>query len=314
MTRTKTKNREAEPALFPGEAQPDAKDAAKAVGNKRQQAKPPAKVEKKNEVVPFEPKPTNLLVVFARAASDPKCDTQKMRELKEMMSELKREEAEVAFTEAYIAMRAELPTIDKDGMIDHGEGTTRSGGKKQKTRYSTYENIMEIVQPILTKHKFMLTALAKPQAGGAGVSMFATLSRVHETQYGRTVHKISDEMDVPPEPSGSKNPVQALGSARSYAKRYTTISVLGIISRAPQDRDRDGYAPPAEVKTITEEQQKKLLAAVDDCGIEPTRFFEKYKIDKVGDLAADKFADAMKSCENYKAEAQRRGGKAQAQS
>src|SRR5580700_7077921 len=75
-------------------------------------AKPPGKRQsitkpaKKNDVVPFEPRPTNLMVVFANAASDPKCDTQKMRELKEMMTELKREEAEVAFTEAYIELRA----------------------------------------------------------------------------------------------------------------------------------------------------------------------------------------------------------------
>ena len=287
MTRTKTKP--PQPALFQ-EEQPPAVVPAKQTATK---PKGPA-------IAKAEPqRQTNLMVVFANAAADPNCDTQKMRELKDMMAELKREEAEVAFTEAYIEMRAEMPTIDKDGKIDHGE---RGGRQGQKTRYSSYENIMDIAQPILTRHKFMMTALAEPKPGDAGVRIHGVLARVHETQYGKTVHKIESLIDVPPEISGSKNPAQGVGSSLSYSKRYAVISLLGIISKAPQDRDRDGSAAPKETPattTINGSQQKDLLKAINDCGVGPATFLQKYQIDAVQELPAKLFDEAMKACADY---------------
>lgn len=302
MTKRATKTKEAEPALFPQEpVKTEPKKVATKAPAKRQQTK--------NEVVPFKPKEqesTNLLLVFARAASDPKCDTQKMRELKDMMNELKRDEAEVAFTEAYVAMRAKLPKIDKDGLIDHGDGTSRTGRAKQKTRYSSYENIMQHVQPILNDHGFMLTCLPEPHPSGVGIRVRGTLARVHQTQYGKVVHKIESVIDAPPEPGGSKNAVQAIGSSLAYCKRYNVIALGGITSYYDKDRDDDARATSKKTTapdTVTNEQQKKLIDAVRDCGIEPTRFFDKYKIERMADLPADKFDDAIKSCENYKAAA-----------
>jgi hypothetical protein len=295
---TKNKTRDREPALF---EQAEAAKPQVPPKEPRKKADAAPKIPGTN-VAKFEPRPTNLMVVFANAAADPKCDTQKMRELKDLMAELKREEAEVAFTEAYIEMRAEMPTINKDGMIDHGE--SRSGRASQKTRYSSYENIMDVAQPILTRHKFMMTCLAEPKPDGVGVRIHGTLTRVHETQYGKTVHKIETLIDVPPEVSGSKNPAQGVGSSLSYSKRYAVISLVGIISRAPQDRDRDGNAPPKQKEpptTINGSQEKELLKAINDCGVDPATFLQKYEIDAVRELPANLFAEAMKACANYKA-------------
>ncbi len=298
MTKAKAKE---QPALFEQQPQVQPKDSAAPMTRaKVNNAKPAPKAAEKptgTALAKHEPRPTNLMVVFANAAADPKCDTQKMRELKDLMAELKREEAEVAFTEAYIEMRAEMPTINKDGMIDHGSG-------KQKTRYSSYENIMDVAQPILTRHKFMMTALAEPKPDGVGVRIHGTLTRVHETQYGKTVHKIETLIDVPPEESGSKNKAQGVGSSLSYSKRYAAIGLLGIISRAPQDRDRDGNAPkkePEQPTKINGSQQKELLKEIDACGIEPTRFMEKYEINAVHELPAKQFDEAVQSCRNYAA-------------
>ena len=121
--------------------------------------------------------------------------------------------------------------------------------------------------------------------------------------------------------SPAMNAQQSVGAAISYAKRYGAIAILNIETEAPQDRDNDAAtdkkrirpsagasAAPAEANNplepdakINGSQAKELLKVIEDCGIEGTRFMEKYKITAAHELPVRFFDEAIRSCKDYAA-------------
>ena len=67
-------------------------------------------------------------------------------------------------------------------------------------------------------------------------------------------------MSAAPDTSGSKNSIQALGSAQTYLQRYTLYAILGLASG---DADNDGNS---EKHYITEEQAVDLQSIVEEVG------------------------------------------------
>jgi hypothetical protein len=312
MAKTTTKPKAQDAELF--NAPPTAEQAAagKAVAKPR---KVPI-TETGTNVAKFKPRPTNLLVAFAQAASDPACNPEKMKALSDMVDKMKAEEAEVAFTEAYIDMQEELPSISATGRI---EIAAKVGSRGQSTPYAKYDEIMRVIKPILKKYKFALMVVSEPNPSGVGVIVRGTLSRVHETQYGKATHVKQTIIAVPLENSGSKNNVQGIGSSLSYAKRYGCIQLLNIISHAEIDDDRDGHGPKpkkgAAAETVEPEadpnakitgaQAKELLTAINECGVGPATFLQKYEIDAVHELPARLFLEAKKACADFGARAKK---------
>ncbi len=184
---------------------------------------------------------TDLLAAVVRASSDPNCSAEKMHSLLDARDRLMRQQAEVGFRKAYRAVKLAMPRIDKDGKID--EGTTRSGRQGKKARYASYENLNEIIEPVIRDNGLDLSLHSEPKPGSEGVMMRATLSYIANTDYGETVYSESSLVPMPPDPTGSKNGAQAMSSALAYAKRNAVIIVLNIVSYAPEDRDLDGHDP-----------------------------------------------------------------------
>jgi hypothetical protein len=310
MAKTTTKPKAQDAELFTAPQTAEQAATGKAVAKPR---KVPI-TETGTNVAKFEPRPTNLLVAFAQAASDPACNPEKMKALSDMVDKMKAEEAEVAFTEAYIDMQEELPSISATGRI---EIAAKVGSRGQSTPYAKYDEIMRVIKPILKKYKFALMVVSEPNPSGVGVIVRGTLSRVHKTQYGKATHVKQTIIAVPLENSGSKNNVQGIGSSLSYAKRYGVIQLLNIISHAEVDDDRDGHGPKpkkgAAAETaepeadpnakITGAQAKELLAAINDCGVGPATFLQKYEIDAVHELPARLFLEAKKACADFGARA-----------
>ena len=64
------------------------------------------------------PEPKNMLAVIAAAASNPACDVGKMQALLDMQEKLEQKQAKREFTEDFIALQSELPSISRDGKIE----------------------------------------------------------------------------------------------------------------------------------------------------------------------------------------------------
>jgi len=265
------------------------------------------------------------LLVLARAASDPRCDPTKMVVLRDMITDIRRERREEAFTRDFLEMQGKLPEINQDGKIEiTPKETARS--QKQVTRFATFANIHHAVMPVLTRHNFILWHQTNIGAGGVGIVVETFLKH---TQGHHTSSVIALVLDT----TGSKNNNQGAGSSSSYGKRYNTIALLNIVSRAMDDADLDGHtaervvrkvpleatqnpgltstqnpAPTeatvevveeaASVVTIDMEQAQKLSTAIVDCGV-PAHLF-KAKYGEPAELPAARFSEAMQACTDYK--------------
>jgi hypothetical protein len=71
-------------------------------------------------------------------------------------------------------------------------------------------------------------------------------------------------MSAPPDTSGSKNPIQAIGSTQSYLERYTALALLGIATKDMPDAD-DPPVPDEDI--IDTERNLKAIARLRKKGI-----------------------------------------------
>lgn len=111
--------------------------------------------------------------------------------------------------------QAELPIISLDREV---EVTMKSGGK-YKFSYATIRHIIDTVKPLLSKHKLSYSQLLEPD--GTVITLL-----MHESG-----EFLSSSLLI----KGESN-AQGIGSAITYAKRYSLSSILGIIA----DDDDDG--------------------------------------------------------------------------
>jgi hypothetical protein len=160
------------------------------------------------------------LSVFERLAKDQSVDPDKLEKLINLQERILERDAKMAFTDAFIQMRPEIPVIDERGRILNKQGSVQS-------TYSKFEDIQHVVLPILFKHGFELSFKT--------VWPEKNLPRVIGILTHRYGHQRDSEFQASADMSGSKNDVQGLGSTISYGKRYTTIDLLNIECRGVDD-------------------------------------------------------------------------------
>lgn len=274
---------------------------------KKRPATPAPITPKSKAVAVHQPKadppqpPKNVLQIIAEAASNPAVNPENMRALLDMQKEIVAEERKQTFDAAFIALQADLPVINKDGKI---EIRKPDGKLVQSTPYATFETIMDVVQPLLTKHGFGLSFETK--AAGDKLLVIG-----HLIGHG---HERHTEFPLPAEASGSKNNVQGWGSTEKYGMRYATIALLNIRSRALQDADTDGFPGDfqrakggglAEARdapeTLTAKEASDLRDLMDTCGVETPMLCGHFGIAKVADLPRELLPTARKNCEDYHA-------------
>jgi hypothetical protein len=129
-----------------------------------------------------------------------------------------------ALAEALVAAQAELPCAigkDADGQIQN-----------RAYRYLTLDKLIAETRPILQKHG--LTILQAPsyiERGEDGALPALTT---------RLVHVSGESMGIKTPLYLTEKPMQGLGAAITYARRYAWQSVLGIAA----EEDTDGPADP----------------------------------------------------------------------
>jgi hypothetical protein len=192
--------------------------------------------------------PGNILDVIERMAANANVDVAKLEKIIELQERILRYQAEQAFSRDFIELQAALPII-----------TERGEGNNEKS-YATLEDIVEAVRPILHAHGFSLAHTTSWTDDGK--------ARVQAVLTHRDGHARTSEFVTAPDISGGKNAIQAHGSAMSYGRRYTTLDVLGIVTRG-EDADGRTEAKPAPPKGY--QQWIDDLETAADCGDDALR-------------------------------------------
>lgn len=165
---------------------------------------------------------TSIMAVISRAAADPACDIDKLERLMAMHERMQARDAQAEFNAAMAAMQSDIPSIAERGAI------VVNGQKRSD--YATFEDINDVIKPIMQIHGFAITFKVENMA--AGLSVTGILMH-------RAGHRESTAMLLPLDTSGSKNAVQAVGSSTSYGKRYVMSALLNLTTRGEDD---DGHA------------------------------------------------------------------------
>jgi ERF superfamily len=245
------------------------------------------------------PTPTNMLSIIANAAMNKNVDVAKMRELLTMQREIMAEEARMAFTQDFVAMSGKMPSVNKDGRIEIDPKPGARSQRKQILRWATFENMHRLVTPILREHGFGFWS--EPDLGDDRSPIIMRGHLDHVRGHGQTC-----AIPLPFETSGSKNNVQGVGSSLSYGRRYCLMNLCNIVSHAPEDRDRDGAEPKPEVEAVSMEQVQNLQALFKDCGEGfEDKFLVKYNIERIVDLPASNYQEAVNAVEGYKSRQQK---------
>lgn len=183
-------------------------------------------VKQENNVSPF-------LNMIERVALDPNADVLKLEKMIELQERVMNRQAKEQFDSAMLSFQIEKGVIEKASVAN-------------RTKYAKLEHIQTVVDPVL--RKFGLFVRWNTQTNDNGkIRVTCICSHVGG-------HSETSSMDVSSDKSGSKNEIQAEGSAITYAQRYTMKSLLGLVIA----EDTDGNVKATITQTQVKILEKKL--------------------------------------------------------
>lgn len=225
----------------------------------------------------------SFLALVARAAADPNVDVAKMSALLDMQERIIAKRAEAEFNRALGRLLTALPRIKKHGVVEYPKDKNRPDGPKSKAfNFAKWEDIDEIIRPLLFSEGFLLSFDSVPRSGdGGGIVVTGTL--LHAGGHSRSA-SIPLALDA----SGGKNNLQGMGSTFSYGRRYTTTMLLNLIFEGEDDDGERGGT-----SFLDDEQQARILALIKETKADLDGFLDFIGAKTVPDIKASEFPRAI---------------------
>lgn len=104
----------------------------------------------------------------------------------------------------------------------------------------------------------------------------------------RDGHQETTTLSGPPDTSGSKNAIQAIGSTLTYLQRYSLVQMLGLAASDDDDGRKGGAGEP-----IMPDQVEALRTMMAEVGADEAKFLKYLKVDTLADLPVSRFRDAV---------------------
>lgn len=228
----------------------------------------------------------SMLEVIERASRDPSVDVDKLERLLALSERQNEKQAKLAYLDAMAKMKPELPIIDKKGhIVIHEKGMPKKPEHViQDTAFARWEDIDEAITPVLTEYGFVITFRAGMAADGK-VTVTGILSHT-------AGHSEETTIPLPHDSSGSKNPVQAVGSSLSYGKRYAATFLLNIRTKGEDDDGVEAGADDATLAPIQIEQITEMLARF---GMNIQKFCDYLNVTAIAEIKRKDFEKTVKT-------------------
>jgi len=212
-----------------------------------------------------------VMAVIERAVTNPDVDIEKMQQLLDMQERIMAKDAEMTFNQAMVSALAEIPSFEQST-------------KGHQFMYASFESINHVVKPILAKHNLFMNFTTSFNGDG-GVMVTAVIT--HKDGHAKQTTGL-----FPFDTTGSKNDIQAVGSAISYGKRYMQNSLLNITTHSEDD---DGFASQKKIGAGEIAHLNKGLVQISQGADGLCKYLE---VDKLSDIPADKYAEAVQYIKN----------------
>jgi hypothetical protein len=177
----------------------------------------------------------NMIRVIERVAMAENLDVSRLEKMIDMQERILDRNAKQEFYADLAAMQQKLPRV-----VETSTGHNNA-------MYAKLEDINDIIRPTL--HKFGFAVTFRSSQTEKAVVVVTVLSH-------RAGHSEETSIALPPDTSGNKTPVQAVGSSIEYGKRYGICLILNIST----GKDCDGGTPSVLTAVAAD-----WVAVIQDC-------------------------------------------------
>ena len=191
-----------------------------------------------------------------------------LTKLMDLQERWEKNQARKLFDEAIAAAKAEISPI------------VRNATGHNDKKYADFAAIARAVDPVITKHG--LSYRFRTQQS----------DRIHVTCVlsHKAGHSEETTLAGPPDASGSKNAIQAIGSTLTYLQRYSLTQALGLAAT----NDDDGATATG---VITDEQREQLQEWIEKVGGDVPTFCGWAKVESLAAMPVAQFKKAKQALE-----------------
>jgi hypothetical protein len=190
--------------------------------------------------------PSSILALIERIALNPGADVEKLECMMAMYERFKAKEAELAYNAAKGRILKKLTSIKivKNRSVLHEiEQGKPQKGAYEAFKYAPLEEIDKHLRPLLAEEDMDLSYSDEPREGGE----ILIRGRLKHLPGG---HYEDSFMPAPPDTTGGKSNVQAVGSTNSFLRRYVACNIFNIVVVADDDNGARGTIDEVQAKTI----------------------------------------------------------------
>jgi len=245
--------------------------------------------------------PPTVLALIERVVLDPHADVEKLDRMMTMYERLKAKEAELAFNGAkgrILKKLAGIKIVKNPPVLPEIDNGKPKKGAVEAFKYAPLEEIDKHLRPLLAEEEMDLSYSDEPCEGG-GILVRGRLKHLPSGHYEDSF------MPAPPDTTGGKSNVQAVGSTNSFLRRYVACNIFNIVVVGDDDDGNGGTIDEAQAKTIVELIKKakvgpKFLKYMRAQSVEETGSLEA----AVATIAARDYRKAVSTLEEQIAKAE----------
>ena len=217
-----------------------------------------------------------VLGLIERVALDPGADAEKLEGMMAMYETLKAKEAELAYNAAkgrILKKLAGIKIVKNRSALNEINGAMPQKGAPEPFKYAPLEEIDKHLRPLLVEEEMDLSYSDEPAEGGA-MRIRGRLKHLPGGYYEDSF------MSAPPDTTGGKSNVQAVGSTNSYLRRYVACNIFNIVVVGDDDDGNGG--------TIEEAQSRTILALIKKAKVGPKflKYMKAQSVAEAGSLEA----------------------------
>lgn len=210
--------------------------------------------------VPVAPPALSPMVMLDRAVTSG-ASVEVLERLMGLQERHEANQARKAFNASMTSARADMPVI-----LKAQEG--------HNYKYEDLAAIAKAIDPILSSHG--LSYRWNTESNGE-VKVTCVISH-------RDGHSESNSLTAPPDTTGSKNPIQALGSTVTYLQRYTLKAALGLSASKDTDAADVGSGGANQAVAITEDEAKAFRKMIADLDAVEKKICGHVNVERVEDM------------------------------
>ena len=205
---------------------------------------------KRAEPLPTPPSdsPSTVMTLIERVARDQSPAVEKLECLAAMYERLKAKEAELGFNAAkgrILKKLAGIKIVKNRPVLPESDNGKSQKGVSEAFKYAPLEEIDKHLRPLLAEEEMDLSYSDEPWDGG-GILIRGRLKHLPCGHYEDSF------MPAPPDTTGGKSNVQAVGSTNSFLRRYVACNIFNIVVVGDDDDGNGGVIDEAQTKTILE--------------------------------------------------------------